>query len=93
MPEMRLAIRGRTGRLRSGCRLVAAFGPWEANDLPGERRLRVVVSEARRDPVRWGRSVGPLIADLDVGSQVWRGTATVEREEPLTLIVEEIDCA
>lgn len=91
MPALGVEIRGRTGRLRAGCRTVATLGPWHGTDLPGWRRMRVVVSESRRDPVRWGQHTAPLVADLDVGSQVWRGTATVEREEPLVLIVEEFD--
>ena len=90
---MGIEVRGRTGRLRSGCRPVATLGPWVGTDLPGWRRMRVVVSASRRDPVRWGQHTAPLVADLDVGSQVWRGTATVETEEPLVLIVEEIDLA
>lgn len=88
---MGIEVRGRTGRLHAGGRFVAALGPWHGTDLPGHRRLRVVVSEVRRDPVRWGQHTAPLVADLDVGPQVWRGPATVESEEPLVLIVEEFD--
>lgn len=88
---MGIELHGRTGRLRSGSRPVATLGPWHGTDLPGWRRMRVVVSDSRRDPVRWGQHTAPLVADLDVGSQVWRGTATIESEEPLVLIVEEID--
>jgi hypothetical protein len=88
---MGIEVYGRTGRLRSGCRPVAALGPWHGTDLPGRRRMRVAVSESRRDPVRWGQHTAPLVVDLDVGSQVWRGTATIESEEPLVLIVEEFD--
>jgi len=55
--------------------------------------MRVAVAVVHRNVVWWGQHTGPLTADLDVGSQVWRGTATIVREEPLDLIVEEIDLA
>jgi len=93
VPTIGIEIHGRTGRLRSGCRLVATFGAWEGRDLPGHRRMRVAVAVVHRNVVWWGQHTGPLTADLDVGSQVWRGTATIVREEPLDLIVEEIDLA
>ena len=88
---MGIEVRGLAGRLHVGGRFVAALGPWHGTDLPGRRRMRVAVSSSRRDPVRWGQHTTPLVVDLEVGSQVWRGTATVESEEPLVLIVEEFD--
>lgn len=88
---MGIEVRGLAGRLHAGGRFVAALGPWHGTDLPGWRRMRVAVASSRRDPVRWGQHSAPLVVDLDVGSQVWRGTATVESEGPLVLIVEEFD--
>lgn len=94
VPEVGLTITGVTGRLVSGCRLVATLWAWEARSLPGHRRLAVTVAHAHRDPIWWDQHTQPLTVALDVGNRVWRGTATIERDEPgspLALTMEEVD--
>lgn len=97
MPEIGLTLRGATGRLTSGCRLVATLWTWEAHGLPGPRRLAVRVAHAHRDPVWWGQHTQPLTVALDVGDRAWKGRAVLAQgsaSEPdggLALVMEGYD--
>lgn len=87
-------MRGVTGRLTSGCRLVATLWTWEAHDLPGHRRLAVSVGHTHRDPIWWDHHTQSLVAELDVGTRTWKGAATIVRDEPdgpLALEIEGVE--
>jgi hypothetical protein len=89
---MGFVMRGLSGRLVVGSLPVADFGPWEAEALAGPRRLRVGARTTDWDPVGKHRLTDPgLTVELEVGSRVTTGRATVSRQDPLYLVVEEYD--
>ncbi len=86
-------MRGSSGRIRSGCRVVAEFRDWTGTALGGRRRMRVTADKVQRDPVWWSHHTHPLEAALDVGGHVWHGPALIESADPLTFRIEEFDIA
>lgn len=93
-PRVGLEMRGVTGRLLSGGRQVASLWTWEAKDLPGPRRLAVTVAHSHRHAYWWRHHTQPLVAELDVGTRVWRGAASIVNDSAdgrVELIVEGIE--
>lgn len=85
---MGATFRGATGRLMVGCRLVAQFTGWEAESIPGPRRVRLTAKHSVKNPAYWGHY--PVYkVELDLGRITLIGRARVEQETPLVLLVEE----
>lgn len=86
-----ITMRGPSGQLKSGSRVIAIFDQWVLTDLPGVRRAKLVASYYTPHPVDWARRFTSLKVTLDLGNQIGTGTAEVVREDPLELVIEEID--
>lgn len=82
-----LAITGRSGRLKSGSRVVTEIAGWEAQAVGGGR-LRVAVTAHEPDPFWWEHhDPARLRLDLDFGREGLRGPAELLSSAPLTLIM------
>lgn len=85
---MSCTYRGRSGRLRSGGRVIAEVIGWTAEPV-GPAGLRVRAGEFRRDAFWWEhRDASRLVLDLDYGRAGLRGSATIESDDPLIVVVD-----
>lgn len=71
-----------------GSRTAAILSTWEAESLPGIRRLRVSACIRRVHPIYWG-GIGQYTAVLELGAAEMIGKASVEQTEPLVFTLEE----
>jgi hypothetical protein len=88
----RYEIRGRTGVLRSGSRVVTELVGWRAESFP-DGTLRVHPYHHEPDPYWWEHHDGSwLVLDLDFGRDGLRGPATIVASEPLVIdMTQEAD--
>lgn len=83
-----VTYRGKSGRLRSGGRVIADLAAWTA-EPSGESGLRVRAGECERDAFWWEhRDAARLVLDLDYGRAGLRGPAAIESDDPLVVVVE-----
>jgi hypothetical protein len=85
---MPLTMKGRTGRLLWGSRVVTEFAAWQAS-ATGPGTLRVDVARHEPDPAYWAYHDGDLTAELELGKMADRGRVELLSTEPLQFILHE----
>lgn len=89
---MAITLTGPAGVVYRGSRAAGTFGRYELTSVPGEDgKVRLEASGFVPDPFHWEFGSGERVVEIRLGKRAWQGQVlTVESEQPLVAILEEI---